>query len=59
MTEGGDPHYVQLGIVQGGISKCGSRQFPGIYVRTGNEDVMHFILETSGLDKGDDQTITT
>ncbi len=56
VTEGGDPYYVQLGTVQGGISKCGSRVFPGIYVRTSNEDIMHFIFETSGLDKGEKQS---
>ena len=51
VTEDAQPHYVQLGTVQGGISRCGSREFPGIYVRTGNEDVMRFIFQTSGLDK--------
>ncbi len=51
VTESSDPHYVQLGIVQGGIGSCGSREFPDIYVRTDNEKVIHFIAETSGLGK--------
>ncbi len=58
MTEGGHPHYMQLGVVQGGISRCGSREHPAIYVRTTNEDVMDFILETSGLDEGQTMSVS-
>ena len=49
VTDDTDPHYVQLGIVQGGIGRCGSRSFPGIYVRIGNDDILRFIVGTAGI----------
>ena len=45
-----DAHYVLIGIVQGGIGKCGSKDFPSIYVRVDHKDVLDFIKEaTTGL----------
>ncbi len=40
-----EAHFVQIGIVQGGVGKCGSRDFPSIYVRLEQEDVYDFINE--------------
>ena len=37
--------HVQVGIVHGALA-CGSKDFPGIYVRTDNEDVWSFIDDT-------------
>ena len=42
-----EAYYVQIGIVQGGIGKCGSREFPSIYVRVDHEEVLQFIKEAS------------
>ncbi len=35
--------FVQQGIVQGGVGRCGSRDFPSIYVRIRDPDVFTFI----------------
>ncbi len=45
-----DLYYEQIGIVQGGVGKCGSRDFPSIYVRLENEEVLNFIKEATGED---------
>ena len=33
VSDAEDPHYVQVGVVHGGIGECGSKNFPGIYAR--------------------------
>ena len=38
-------HYVQVGIVQGALA-CGSKDYPGIYVRIDNPEVWSFIHNT-------------
>ncbi len=40
--------YVQVGIVQGGVGRCGSSDFPSIYVRLENQEVLDFIKEAAG-----------
>ena len=37
--------YIQLGIVQGGIGKCGDASFPAIYIRLEDKDVLDFVKE--------------
>lgn len=32
-----------MGVVQGGFGGCGSRDFPGIYVRLEDEDILDFV----------------
>ncbi len=44
-----DPKYVQVGVVSGGIGKCGDRNFPGVYVRVDNEHVLSFIQSKIGV----------
>ena len=58
MTESGAPYYVQLGVVQGGFGSCGSEDYPGIYVRTSNEDIMRFIFETTDPGEREEQSVT-
>ena len=43
------PHYVQVGVVHGGIGVCGSMTFPGIYARLDEEDNLNFIRKAIGL----------
>ncbi len=38
--------FVQQGIVQGGVGICGSRDFPSIYVRIKDPDVLRFIHDS-------------
>ncbi len=35
--------FVQQGIVQGGVGTCGSKDFPSIYVRLRDPEVLEFI----------------
>ena len=42
-TSGENVHYVQIGIVQGGIGRCGSRRYPGIYVRLDDPEILDFV----------------
>ena len=37
------PHFVQVGMVQGGVGECGSRKYPGIYIRMHDPVVLNFI----------------
>ena len=41
------PHYVQIGIVQGGAGECGDKKFPGLYARLDDYDVLNFIHQTA------------
>ena len=41
------PHYVQVGIVQGGAGDCGNSKFPGLYARLDDHDVLSFIKKTA------------
>ena len=39
--------YVQVGVVQGGVGACGSRDFPSVYVRLEHPEVLRFVKEHS------------
>ena len=39
------PRHIQVGIVQGALA-CGSKDFPGIYVRIDDKQVWSFIHDT-------------
>ena len=41
-----------LGIIQGG-AKCGDNELPGVFVSLTDEVVLEFVLEKSGLKKGE------
>ncbi len=47
-TLDGGRKYVQVGIVHGGIGRCGSNIFPGVYVRTSDKQVLDFIKSIMG-----------
>ena len=49
VSEAEVPHYVQVGVVHGGIGECGSKNFPGIYARLEDEDNLNFIRQAIGL----------
>ena len=49
VLDAGRPHYVQVGVVHGGIGDCGSKVFPGIYARLEDEENLNFIRESIGL----------
>ena len=51
VLDAGRPHYVQVGVVHGGIGDCGSKVFPGIYARLEDEENLNFIREAIGLRK--------
>ena len=38
-----EPHWVQLGIVHGSVGRCASVDFPGIYARLEDKDILDFI----------------
>ena len=39
-------HYVQLGIVSGGVGKCGDKRYPAIFIRLEDHSVLTFIKRT-------------
>jgi len=41
-----------IGIIQGG-ARCGDNQLPGVFVSLTDEAVLEFVLEKSGLKKGE------
>ncbi len=43
----GQLHYVQVGLVSGGLGACGDRDLPGVYVRLDHPEVLHFIKSVS------------
>ena len=47
-TKGAAPHYIQVGMVQGGIAKCGDQAIPSIYIRLEDFEVWNFIQESMG-----------
>ena len=49
VSEAEVPHYVQVGVVHGGIGECGSKIFPGIYARLEDQDNLNFIRQAIGL----------
>ena len=51
VLHGERPHYVQVGVVHGGIGECGSRSFPGIYARLEDEGNLNFVRQAIGLGK--------
>ncbi len=44
----GSRKYIQVGIVSGGIGRCGSNIFPGVYVRISDKPVLDFIKSIMG-----------
>ena len=45
------PKYIQIAIVQGAVNECGDKNFPGIYIRVGNRDILEFIRTSVGGEK--------
>ena len=43
VTDPSDPHWVQLGVLQGSIGPCASTDFPNIFGRVAHEAVLSFI----------------
>ena len=41
--------YIQIGIVHGGISGCGNKQYPSIYARIEDPEIHEFITGVSKL----------
>ena len=52
VTNSARPHYVQMSVVHGGVGRCGSKEFPGVYGRVAQAKVLKFIKEQTGLDEG-------
>ena len=44
------PHFVQLGLVQGGVGACGDWRVPGVYVRIGDPEILGFIETELNVD---------
>ncbi len=42
-----EDRYELVGIVQGGVAECGHPDFPGIFVRIGEPEVLSFIKDAS------------
>ncbi len=40
--------YEQVGIVQGGVSECGDEDYPGVFVRVGDREILNFIQRSIG-----------
>jgi hypothetical protein len=40
--------WTQIGIVQGGIRDCGDPDYPGLYIRLDDPEVLNFIFEKTG-----------
>ena len=39
----GNAHHVQVGVLRGGIGECGDENFPDIYIRLEDHDVLSWI----------------
>ncbi len=51
--------YVQLGVVHGAVGSCASDEFPGIYGRLKDADVLRWIKKTSFNEDLDGVTLST
>ncbi len=40
-----DPAYLQVGVVSGGVGRCGDENFPGVYVRVDDPRVLRFVRD--------------
>ena len=40
--------WTQIGIVQGGIRDCGDPDYPGLYIRVDDPEVLNFIFDKTG-----------
>ena len=47
ITGGDEPFYEQVAIVSGGFGDCGSTEFPGIYVRLEDYQVLSWIYRVA------------
>ncbi len=47
-----EDRYVLVGIVEGGIGKCGNSDYPAIYIRVGDREILSFIQNATGLRTG-------
>ncbi len=43
-------YHLQIGLVSGGVGACGSADFPSVYVRLENEEVLGFIKQETGAE---------
>ena len=58
----GSYKYLQVSVVHGGLGECGNNEFPGIYVRLDDPEILHFIRQAtnaSQVDHTDSQTEAT
>ena len=47
LTGNDQPYYLQLGLVSGGFGDCGSANFPGIYVRLEDYNVLEWVYKVA------------
>jgi secreted trypsin-like serine protease len=44
--------YIQIGIVSGGVAtNCGDQDYPGIYIRLDNPEVLDFVRQVESQEK--------
>ena len=46
-TGGDEPFYEQVALVSGGFGRCGNTEFPGIYVRLEDYQVLRWIYRVA------------
>ena len=42
-----DAHHVQVGVVRGGIGECGDVNFPDIYIRLDDHEILSWIYRVA------------
>ncbi len=53
------PRYEQVGVVSGGVGRCGDADIPGVYVRMADPEVNAFVRLISGLGLDGPEASTT
>ena len=43
-----NPRYLQVGLVQGGIGKCGNEKAPSVYIKLEDEEIHRFVWDIVG-----------
>jgi len=49
MSSADPPRYMQIGVLFGGVGQCGNKDFPNIYARLEDEEILNWIKVNAGI----------
>ena len=55
MSSADPPHYMQIGVLFGGVGECGNKDFPNIYARLEDKDILNWVKVVGGVPDADTQ----